>query len=163
MLNEGARFVSFQLLSACFGCHKVLHRRWLTTEKFQRYKTMKGEGEGEGEVAFFSAKRWDRRNRADLIESATPCHDAQVVGPYRNSNPLRLTVLAAMSEAGSAEGQRITPRRHNTFKGGCIPSKNNFRRKKNNKLRWPPSDINFKLLTLGVLSLIVVVAVVVNS
>ena len=38
-------------------------------------------GEGEGEVAFFSAKRWDRRNRADLIESATPCHHAQVVGP----------------------------------------------------------------------------------
>ena len=34
------------------------------------------EGEGEGEVAFFSAKRLDRRNRADLIESATPCHDA---------------------------------------------------------------------------------------
>ena len=54
-------------------------------------------GEGEGEVAFFSAKRWDRRNRADLIESATPCHDALVVGPYRDSNPLRLTVLAAMS------------------------------------------------------------------
>ena len=23
------------------------------------------EGEGEGEVAFFSAKRWDRRNRVD--------------------------------------------------------------------------------------------------
>ena len=56
------------------------------------------EGEGEGEVAFFSAKRWDRRNRADLIESATPCHDAQVVGPYRDSNPLRLTILAAISE-----------------------------------------------------------------
>ena len=36
------------------------------------------KGEGEGEVAFFSAKRWGRRNRADLIESATPCHDAQV-------------------------------------------------------------------------------------
>ena len=36
--------------------------------------------QGEGEVAFFSAKRWDRRNRADLIDSATPCHDAQVVG-----------------------------------------------------------------------------------
>ena len=53
---------------------------------------------GEGEVAFFSAKRWDRRNRADLIESATPCHDAQVVGPYWDSNPLRLTILAAMSE-----------------------------------------------------------------
>ena len=56
------------------------------------------EGEGEGEVAFFSTKRWDCRNRADLIESATPCHDAQVVGPYRDSNALRLTVLAAMSE-----------------------------------------------------------------
>ena len=53
--------------------------------------------EGDGEVAFVSAKRWDRRNRADLIESATPCHDVQVVGPYLNSNPLRLTVLAAMS------------------------------------------------------------------
>ena len=37
----------------------------------------------EGEVAVFSAKRWDHRNRADLIESATPCHDAQVVGSYR--------------------------------------------------------------------------------
>ena len=44
-------------------------------------------GLGEGEVVFFSAKRWDRRNRADLIESATPCHDAQVVGLYRDSNP----------------------------------------------------------------------------
>ena len=57
-----------------------------------------GRISGEGEVAFFSAKRWDRRNRVDLIESATPCHDAQVVGPYQDSNPLRLTVLAAMSE-----------------------------------------------------------------
>ena len=34
--------------------------------------------------------RRDRRNRADLIECATPCYDAQVVGPY----PLHLTVLA---------------------------------------------------------------------
>ena len=55
------------------------------------------ESEDEGEVAFFSAKRWDLRNRADLIEFATPCHYAPVVGPYRDSNPLRLTVLAAMS------------------------------------------------------------------
>ena len=55
-------------------------------------------GEGEGEVAFFNAKRWDRINRADLIESATPCQGAQLVGPYRDSNPLRLTVLAAKSE-----------------------------------------------------------------
>ena len=65
---------------------------------------------GEGEVAFFSAKRWDRRNRADLIESATPCHDAQVVGPYRDSNPLRLTILAAMSE-----DYTTAPQHHNPF------------------------------------------------
>ena len=37
-------------------------------------------------------------NRADLIESATPCHDVQVVGLYQDSNPRRLIVLAAMSE-----------------------------------------------------------------
>ena len=54
--------------------------------------------ECEGEVAVFSAKRWDRRNRADLIESATPCHDAQVVRSYRGSSPLHLTVLASKSE-----------------------------------------------------------------
>ena len=65
------------------------------------------EGEGEGEVAFFSAKRWDRRNRADLIESATPCHDAQVVGLYRDSNPLRLTILAAMSEDYTTAPQHL--------------------------------------------------------
>ena len=64
-------------------------------------------GEGEGEVAFFSAKRWDRRNRADLIESATPCHDAQVEGPYRDSNPLRLTILAAMSEDYTTAPQHL--------------------------------------------------------
>ena len=45
-----------------------------------RHNSLFSKHEGEGEVAFFSAKRWDRRNRADLIESATPCHDAQVVG-----------------------------------------------------------------------------------
>ena len=33
-----------------------------------------------------------------LIKSMTPCHDAQVVGPYQISNPLHLTVLAAKSE-----------------------------------------------------------------
>ena len=64
-------------------------------------------GESDGEVAFFSAKRWDRRNRADLIESATPCHDAQVVGPYRDSNPLRLTILAAMSEDYTTAPQHL--------------------------------------------------------
>ena len=60
--------------------------------------------EGEGKVAFFSAKRWDRRNRADLIESA---HDAQVVGPYRDSNPLRLIVLATMSEDYTTAQQHL--------------------------------------------------------
>ena len=65
------------------------------------------ETEGEGEVAFFSAKRWDRRNRADLIESATPCHDAQVVGLYRDSNPLRLIILAAMSEDYTTAPQHL--------------------------------------------------------
>ena len=63
--------------------------------------------QSEGEVAFFSAKRWDRRNRADLIESATPCHDAQVAGLYWNSNPLRLTVLAAMSEDYTTAPQHL--------------------------------------------------------
>ena len=71
------------------------------------YSVLESEGEGEGEVAFFSAKRWDRRNRADLIESATPCHDAQVVGPYRDSNPLRLTILAAMSEDYTTAPQHL--------------------------------------------------------
>ena len=63
--------------------------------------------EGEGEVAFFSAKRWDRRNRADLIEFATPCHDAQVAGPYQDLNPLHMTVLAAMSEDYTTAPQHL--------------------------------------------------------
>ena len=54
--------------------------------------------EGEGEVAVFSAKRWDRRSSSALTESATPCHDAQVVGSFQVSNPLRLIVLASKSE-----------------------------------------------------------------
>ena len=62
------------------------------------------------EVAFFSARRWDRRNRADLIESATPYHDAQVVGIYRDSNPLRLTILAAMSEDYTTAPQPVQAR-----------------------------------------------------
>ena len=65
------------------------------------------DGESEGEVAFFSAKRWDRRNRADLIESATPRHEAQVVGLYRDSNPLRLSILAAMSEDCTTAPQHL--------------------------------------------------------
>ena len=45
-----------------------------------------------------AAKRWDGRNRAGLIGSATPCHDAHVVGSYRVSNPLHLTVQTAELE-----------------------------------------------------------------
>ena len=63
--------------------------------------------EVEGEVAFFSAKRWNRRNRADLIEPTTPCHDAQVVGPYRDSIALPLSVLAAMSEDYTTASQHF--------------------------------------------------------
>ena len=48
----------------------------------ERIDLCSAPNEGEGAVAFFSAKRWDRRNRADLIKSATPCHDAQLVGLY---------------------------------------------------------------------------------
>ena len=68
---------------------------------------IRGFIEGEGEVPFFSAKRWDSRNRADLIEYATPCRDAQVVGPCRDSNPLRLTVLASMSEDDTTAPQHL--------------------------------------------------------
>ena len=66
-----------------------------------------GSSEGEGEVAFFSAKLWDRRNRANMIESATPCHDAQVVGSCRVSNPLRLTVVASKSEDYTTSPQHL--------------------------------------------------------
>ena len=53
---------------------------------------------GEGEVAVFSARRWDRRNRADLVKSTTPCHGAQVGRSYWALSPLRLTVLASKPE-----------------------------------------------------------------
>ena len=78
-----------------------------TIKRLTVIKRQKTIGEGEGEVAFFSAKRWDRRSRTDLIESATPCHDAQVVGPYRDSNPLHLTILAAMSEDYTTAPQHL--------------------------------------------------------
>ena len=85
-----------------------------------KYKALGlNEGEGEGEVAFFSAKRLDRRNRADLIESATPCHDAQVVGPYRDSNPLLLTILAAMSEDYTTAPQQCTDLKTSGFIFSC--------------------------------------------
>ena len=37
----------------------------------------------------------------------TPCHDARVVGPYRDSNPLRLTILAATSEDYTTAPQHL--------------------------------------------------------
>ena len=46
----------------------------------------------------FSAERWDCRSREDLVECAAPCHDAQVVGLYRVSSPVYLTVMAAKSD-----------------------------------------------------------------
>ena len=51
-----------------------------------------------GRVAVFSAKHWDRRNKASLIESTTPRHDAQVVGSRRGSNQIHLIVLTSKSE-----------------------------------------------------------------
>ena len=61
----------------------------------------------EGEGAFFSAMCWDGENRADLIESATPCHTAQVVGPYRDSSPVCLIVMAAMPEDYTTAPQHL--------------------------------------------------------
>ena len=58
-------------------------------------------------LRFLSTKRRDGRNRADLIESATPCHDAQVMGSYRGSNPLRSTVLALKSEDYTTAPQHL--------------------------------------------------------
>ena len=58
-------------------------------------------------LCFFSAKNWDGRNRADLIGSATPFHDTEVVGPYLDLNPLCLTVLAAMSEDYTTAPQHL--------------------------------------------------------
>ena len=71
-------------------------------------------GEDEGEVAFFSTKRWDRRNRADLIESAIPCHDVQVVGPFHQ------TVLAAMSMDYITVPQQLPLYMEPTFLGVSI-------------------------------------------
>ena len=64
-------------------------------------------GEGEGEVAVFSAKRWDCRSSSALIESATPCHDAQVVGSFQVLNQLRLHFLASESEAYTTAPQQL--------------------------------------------------------
>ena len=58
-------------------------------------KAMKVEGDGED--ACLSVKRLDRRNRSDLMESMTPCHNAQVMRPYWVSSPVHQTLLAENS------------------------------------------------------------------
>ena len=63
--------------------------------------------ESEGEVAFFSAKRWDGRNGVDFIEYATSCHDAQVMGSYRVSSPICLTALVAKSDDYTTAPQHL--------------------------------------------------------
>ena len=75
---------------------------------------------GEGEVAFFSAKRWDRRNTADLIEAATPCHDAVVVGSYLVLNPLRLTILTSKSKDYTTTLQHAVQRPNNFLIGSSM-------------------------------------------
>ena len=47
----------------------------------------------------------------DIIESATPCHDAQVIKSYRESNQLCLTVPAAKSKNYTTAPQSIQLRR----------------------------------------------------
>ena len=44
----------------------------------------------------------------------TPCHDAQVVGHYTVSNPLRLTILAAKTEDYTIAQQHL---QSNIFQG----------------------------------------------
>ena len=61
----------------------------------------------EGEGPTFRAKRWDGGNRADLIESVTPCHDTQAVRPYQDLNQLRLTILAAILEDYTTAPQHL--------------------------------------------------------
>ena len=58
-------------------------------------------------LRFFSAKRWDRKNRVDLIKSATHCYDTPVEGPYRLLNPLRKTVLAAKLKDCTTAAQHL--------------------------------------------------------
>ena len=81
-----------------------------------KFCTAKSLSESEGEVAFFNTKRWSRRNKFNrLIKSATPRHDAQVVGSYRVLNSLHLTVLAARSEDYTIAPQHLKQVFQNLF------------------------------------------------
>ena len=81
--SNAISFVQYKYSSTkSFVCS--LHKpNWWASDKMRIWRVI----EGEGEVAFFSAKRWDRRNRADLIESATPCHDALPGGALPGLEP----------------------------------------------------------------------------
>ena len=97
---ENAIFnVVFAEKGTCFGSVYSRSPMFVSCHSIESsFRTSELIDEDEGEVAVFSAKRWDRRSSKALIESATLCHDAQVAGPYWVSNPLRLTVLTAKSE-----------------------------------------------------------------
>ena len=57
----------------------------ISTSQSQKFCKNKGVlmGNSRAQATMLHAKRWDRRNRADLVESATPCHDAEVVRSCR--------------------------------------------------------------------------------
>ena len=57
-----------------------------------------GEGEGAGEVAFFSAKRWHRRNRRRPNRIPNPLSRHSNSGVLPGIEPLRVTILGAKSE-----------------------------------------------------------------
>ena len=66
----------------------------------------------------FGAKYWDRRGSKALIESATPCYDAEVVEPYRvskfdnNRTLFGLTVLTAKPEDYTTAPQHLRCSQH---------------------------------------------------
>ena len=63
---------------------------------------MQDTAEGEVEVAFFIGKRLDKKCSYALFEFATPCHDTQVVGSYRQHQRLEYA-LARLSTWGDGK------------------------------------------------------------
>ena len=55
----------------------------------------------------FSAPSTEIAEIEDLIEFTTPCHESQVVGSYRVSNPFSLTIPAAKSKDCTTASQRL--------------------------------------------------------
>ena len=64
------------------------------TEFQKQHQNLKSESE----VVAFSAKCWDRRIRADIIEPMTPWHHAQVVEPCGVANLLCLIIVTSKSK-----------------------------------------------------------------